>query len=389
MQLFKQRYLAAPLLILGVAFLFDKIFALPSVQRYTVIWKKVEPPFYKSRYDLFRQLQERYPDYRSQRKRLGLILGTSRSAEFSPGTIARALPDSVTYNFSAPFACPSFHYYWLKRILDAGLELSFVMVEADPVVFSPRSINYSLAYSYDTSFVLSHTDLGRTMPRQAWEAEGRGFSFDEAETYLLKNLFALYRYPLNFSTISENRKEITLPDPDKGFVTFRGMDFREKMLETVRQANRENLGGIPNPLHFTVPEERMEQDARESFQHLQFDEFEPEVTQIIFFKKLVRELARRNIPLVLYWPVSTPPFYRILEEHDVNSTIRGPMTEFLEKTRSKYPGARISLMRLQNDPRLTCRAFIDSYHLSGSCYDQLTRLLFSGFRSLSTESSPE
>ncbi|MBI3394677.1 MAG: DUF1574 family protein [Spirochaetia bacterium] len=186
MDLFKNKFLWIPPLALVAVLLLDKIFLLPPVLEYTVSWMKIEPPFYRSREPLLEQLAVTYPGRKARGERLGVILGTSRTGEFSTETFARHIPKSYTYNFSAPLGCPSYHYYWLDRMLKAGALPAYVVVEAEPIMFTQNAISYSLSYSYDPVFVFSHIDWNRTVPRNVWDMKEPGFSFDESETYFLK-----------------------------------------------------------------------------------------------------------------------------------------------------------------------------------------------------------
>ena len=92
-----------------IVYAVDKIFYITWVQENTVHWQKIEPLFYESRGDLYERLRTQYPERSAAGQKLGLILGTSRAGEFDQNYIASRVPDSYTFNFSAPFSCPAFH----------------------------------------------------------------------------------------------------------------------------------------------------------------------------------------------------------------------------------------------------------------------------------------
>ena len=74
---------------------------------------------------------------------------------------------------------------------------------------------------------------------------------DEIETFLLKNLFALYKYPPDPMVIRDNNRKHPL-------LLKSGKEFRIEMLEKMEKANRQNLGGIPNPLLINATPEEVE-----------------------------------------------------------------------------------------------------------------------------------
>ena len=373
MDLLRHKFLTIPLLFCMLFFALDKIFLTPAVLEHTLLWKKIEPPFYQSREWLFEQLQEEYPRRTRQGEKLGLILGTSRSAEFNTDHIAQIRKNTYTYNFSAPLACPSFHYYWLDRILAADIRPSFVILETGPILFSPNAVDFSLSYAYDFPFVLTHTDLYRTVPRNVWNITGRGFSFDEAEVFFLKNLFATYKYPPDLAAIRENNKEIVLPAA-QGFDVTTGREFKRHMLDNIRQANRRFLGGIPNPLSFTVPPEQMEADA-ENLVRLHLQNPDPSPTQALFFKKTLARLALAGIPGIVYWPVTSDAFRNKLTEKGLLQNMQKHIRRELDTLRTNHPNTHLKLADPHLDKQMDCRVFDDAHHLNGICFDQLAQTL--------------
>ncbi len=379
MEILKNKYLLVPLLIFTIVFAADKIFRLPVVLEYTVFWQKVEPDFYESRNWLFDQLRQEYPDRTASGQKLGVIFGTSRAGEFSTDYFARKIPGSYTYNFSAPLACPAFHYYFLSRMLDAGIRPDFVLIEADPVLFSSGAVDYSLSYSYDPVFVFRNTDYNRTAPANIWDAEGRGFSFDEAETYFLKQTFALYKFPLDINNVSENMRTITLPHPTEGLKTYQVSEFKKSVLNSIRSANKSNLGGIPNLIYFTVPPQMMEQDA-ENLANRHLAGFTPSQTQIQFFKKLIRALSYNNIRTIVYWPVVSEPLRRRMEKLRLMETFQKPLEQYLASEAKANPEFRAQFSDPYLDPALKCRQFQDATHLSGACFFELTDRILKDFK---------
>lgn len=375
MELLRKKFLWVPLAFFFAILALDKVLLIPAVSEYTQLWRRIEPPFYESRYDLFDQLSAQYADRTRAGEQLGVIFGTSRAGEFNARDIASERPGVYAYNFSAPFASPSFHYYWLERMQEKQMRVKLAIIETDPLLFSPRSVRYSLSYSYDVSFVSRNVDLNRNKPRNprdiaaVFRQPGRGFSFDEAETFYLKQLFAVYKFPPSLDALRENHEMHPL-------LGRTGNQFRDWMRANVAIANRINLGGIPNPLvHQADPVTIAQQAAEDANTYLRG--YEPSPTQVFFFRRLIEDLAAQEAEVVIYWPLAPKPYRAIMEELGLRASLRGAIEEFLVGVRARHPGARIVIKDLNNDARMDCRYFLDSHHLSGKCYPQLTRLLLS------------
>ena len=375
---FQNRFLLMPLLLLGAAFLIEKIFFIPWVRERTQPWQKIEPTFYKSREALFKQLLRDYPKRVARNERLGLVLGTSRAGDFNARDIARLLPGSYAYNFSAPAAGHSYHYYWLDKIIRAGMKPSFVLIETDPMLFSPFSERYALSYSYDMGFMMRNTRVNRPRPRdpasirEVFAVQAGGFSVDETETFLLKRMFALYRYPPNLQHFWKNRRK-------QKSVGFTGHEIRRWVSKNMKRLNRENLGGIANPLMIQESPEKIAKAARaEGKKHL--ENYRPSLTQAHFFNRILDELARRRVPTVLYWPMAPEAYRKIVDRLGLTRKLQDVIRERLAFLRKKYPDAIIILKDPQHEEKLTCRSFIDVHHLSGKCYPRLTEYLLKDLR---------
>ncbi len=370
-------YLIAPFLILLGVFLVDKIFLLPDIHKWVVLWKKVEPPLYESKVSLFEQLKEHYPEYKKKTGGIGVILGTSRSAEFSSDIIEK-LGGPVTYNFSAPLAPPSFYSYWLEKLIsseDPEMDLKLAIVEADPLIFTSRSIDYSLSYSYDPAYVWENIDLFRSSPKNPWDYDDSGFAFDESETYFLKRLFSLYRYPVDFKTFRENGKDLYLPHPQLGMLIMKNMEFRDYMTKQIDQVNRIKFGGIPNLLNFQVSLVNLDEDARNTFTNMGLVHFRPSLTQVSFFKRIMNITAANNTPTIIYWPVVSEPLRRLMNEDKAVAEFKEQMVEYIAKHKETNPEQCIIFADYNTSPELKCRNFVDSFHLSGKCFEDLTHLL--------------
>jgi hypothetical protein len=367
-----QIFILYPLVLCFALFLVDKLFFLPIVVENTHSWKKIERSFYDYKEDLFDILlanHKAHPD-----RKIGFILGSSRSGEFDNNGIRKLFKNTDTYNFAAPFGPISFQYYWMDRILKENLPISYFMVEIDPLLFTRTAITYSLNGSYDWNFVLNHTDFYRSSNFDVWETEGRGFSIDETETYFLKKLFALYKYPIDPSAIKANNQDIEigfLPGMSLGIT---GKIHKREFLKKIKVANKELLGAMPNEIKFANADFFLEKDA-ENIYTTHMNPYKISQTQIMFFKKMLSLMEGRGIPVIFYYPVVAPALKTRMEKD-------GVLVDFQKHTSAliKEYAAKPNTFYFETDPSTnanwTCKDFVDALHLSGACFPNLLPILF-------------
>ena len=378
MDIIKNKFLLFPFLFFFIVFGLDKIAWIPAVKNSVMYWKKIEPVLYESRNDLFRQLKER--DYKKgdkASKRLGLILGSSRSSGFDSDIIEKYIPNSYTYNFSAPYTSPAYYYYWYDRIRKARIRPDFVILEIDASLFGPQAINYQLSYSFDMDFVWRHTDWNRPRLKDPWKHYGHGFSVADAEKYYAKQLFGFYKYPLKFSNIKENRKRQMIPIDGK-WREIRLGQFRTIAMPLIRQVNAIKLGGIPNFFFVPVPPERLKEDARNVAER-DLKNFRPDPTQVIFARNLFARLSHERVPVLVYIPLVSRELYHYIHKYKIHKKFMLPFLKMLTQIRANHPAAKIRVVDLNENDSFSCREFMDAYHLSGPCFPELTRSLLRGF----------
>jgi len=359
MDLLRHRILLLPLFLFAILFALDKIFYIGAVRDRVLLYKKVEPDMYDSRRDLLDQLIAEHPKHINEGRRIGVILGSSRSAEFDTQEIQKILPDTATYNFSVPMGGIAHAYYYADLLKKSGIRPAFMMVEADLVNFSTPSLSFALQYDFDPLFVLEHTDF-----LNPDDPESGGFRPDEADTFFLKYLFALYRYPLDPKNIIENYRTV-------GDTGLRQIEFRWQHKKLIELSNREHLGGIPNPLKIEADEEALSRDALMVRDRVLGDG-RPSPTQLLLFKKLLAHAKREGIPLLVYKPVVSHAFEKIVQETD-GSFQRASVQALTDTDTFLYSDP-------ESERPLQCRAFVDALHLSGVCYTELTGRVFAPLR---------
>lgn len=352
-------------------FLVDKVFGLEIVKDYNIPWKKIEIFFYESKEDLLEVYLNNLPSHIKKSEARMVILGTSRSGEFSTHSIQKIFPNTVTYNFSAPFAGHLFHYYWLERILKIDPGLSLVILEVDPLTFSKSSLNYTLSYSLDFPFVWNNSEFFPLRLQDPWDAGAElGMSWDEAETWFSKKLFLSYRYPLDWNAIREN-KENTMAFLDGKIISVSGKDYKKIFKDMIFNANRQELGAIPNQIFHQGDENFLKKDAENMANIHLGEQFKPSLTQIVFFKKILALTSKNNIDLVIYWPVVSKYFREELIKRNLVSEYKELIENELKNNSILYPNWKFALWDPYELKEFQCRAFVDSVHLSGGCYNNL------------------
>ncbi|MCW7481914.1 DUF1574 domain-containing protein [Leptospira kanakyensis] len=361
-----------PILLSLSLFLLDKIFFLPIIVENTYSWKKIERKFYELKEDLFEvMLEERK---KNPSKEIGLILGSSRSGEFDSEMLELFFPNTNSFNFAAPFGPPSFQAYWLERTLKSKLPLRYVLIEVDPLLFSQAAIDYSLNGSYDNEYVLSQIDLYRTRSKNPWEISAKGFSTDEVEIYLLKKLFALYKYPLDPTAIKANNKEIEVGFFPGMSVGITGKDHKRNYIDKIKHINRVKFGALPNEIKFANMDVFLEKDAEAMYnQYLRGQALAP--TQIYFFKKMLELLKGTGIPVIVYFPAVSDALRRRMATDGLLEKFNLEIQKAVSLA-AQTPNSKFTVVDPNTDPRWICKDFVDSLHLSGACFPNLLPILF-------------
>lgn len=367
----KEKYLWMVILLPAFWFGIDKIFGLEIVKEYTIPWKKIEILFYESKEDLLSVYSGNLSKHKKERLDRAIILGTSRSGEFSPHDIRRSIPSLVSYNFSAPLAGPAFHYYWLKKVHSVDPDLKLVILETDPVLFSKNTLTYTLNYALDNDFVIENSNFFSERFMSPWDADKRkGFQWDEVETFLTKNLFLSYKFPPDPNSIRNNKKE-TFMIVDSEVVTVSGKEYKKNFADIIYKANRVEYGAIPNQINHQGDLNFIKKDANNMANTYFGNNFQASLTQVVFFKKTLRYLAEHNIKAILYWPIVSDSFREEMEKRGLVREYKNAIIQEIAKVKKEYPNSSIILLDVHDEKDLNCRAFIDSLHLSGACYPEL------------------
>lgn len=374
MDFIRYKILFIPLLMILGLLAADRLFNNPDIVKYTVRWTNFERENYQFKEMLFRQLLGEASDREKEGLKLGLLFGTSRIMEFDNTEIDRLTGQHYTYNFSAPAATPSYYFYWLERIQEAGLldQVDFVFLEFDPTILNRTNTKVSLAYSYDPEFVLENLELDDSRPLNIWDAEGAGFNVDEAETFFVKQYISLSKYPINPANILENQKTTLVPTGSGDLKALHKWEIKQELIRESRETLRKHRGGRPTYAQPDPdPQDLASHERITSRMHIQYLVLAP--SQMIFFKRTLRLLASQRKEVILYWPPSTPGLRQAMQEYDLFDRHRAELISLTQSLEEEYPGARFTILDPMEIEGFPCLDLVDSFHLKSMCFPAVAR----------------
>lgn len=339
----KHKFLFYPLLLASFIFCFDKLFGLTCVRKYTE--SRIEYAFYAEKGALLEQMLN-FQGMKKPEEKLLILFGTSHMGEFSHKYIQEKDKRLTTYNFSAPMAPPSYLYYNLETVLNAGTKIDYAVLEIIPETFQEAANEYAIKFSYDWNFMFQNRNV---------------FSNDEVENFTHANLFNVVRFPPRFNTAIQRIKD---KNAIAGFEYFNSV---------VHLATKLNNGGIPNPIIHEIPEDFFEKESKvyftQAFRKKGNLSYAESFAQKKFYIKFIETCKKNNIQLLIYKPILSKPLQKLLDESD-----------FYEK----WWKDKVEIANNNNIPVLDmasysntikCQKFVDVHHLSGGCYPEITDIL--------------
>jgi hypothetical protein len=339
-----KKFLYYPLLLVLFLFGIDKLFSLEIVRKYTE--SRPEFTFYDIKKKLLHQLKE-FNLKKTREEKLLVLLGTSHMGEFSHEYIRSKNQNWTTYNFSSPMATPSYLYYNLETILNSGIKPDYIVFEIIPETFREEANEYALKFSYDHEFIFKN-----------W----KNFSKKELEAYTSANLFSLVRFPAKLNTVWKRIK-----DP-------KASAYLEFFYDKVDLAVTQNNGGIPNPILVNTKEDDFEKEAFKFFLQNFSGTYKESNTQIYFFKKLIQTCIQNQIKLLVYKPIVSKPYQKLLNESSFYKNWWKSKTDFIKENQLPY------LDMAEFTEKIQCRKFVDVHHLSGGCYPEITDILLDSLK---------
>ncbi len=341
---FTRPFLLYPVLLFLSVFLFDKIFFLDKVRDYVKV--ELTYIYYDVKQDLLKELISKYGKNAAQKpdKKLVLLMGSSRMLYFKNSEILEFYPDWDVYNLSSAVTTPAYYLYFLERLLEGGVKLDYLILEADPFQFNANSTTFkksNLANSFDLKFVLSH----------AW-ALGK----ENVNYYLANFFFGVSKNKPYISNVishltskkyeqAELIKQLTIDSlhKDKGNALSPAGGFMEKDFGKLEASSYRTIGWI-------------------------YPKYSPSEMQFEFYEDILSKVKENGIPTLVVRPEVSLP----LEELLAKLNIPAPWWERIRPINAK---AGIPLIDMAETKDYDCNTFADSGHMAVDCYRPFMRFI--------------
>ncbi|PKA03140.1 DUF1574 family protein, partial [Leptospira ellisii] len=156
-------FLWYPVLLFLAIFLFDKLFFLDQVRDY--VKQEFTYIYYDVKKELLREIVSKYGSdglYSkdpSGKKKLMILMGSSRMLYFQNSELEAFYPEWDIYNLSSAVTTPAYYLYFLEGLAKGGVDPDLVVIETDPFQFNKNSTTFkksNLANSFDPIFILKY-----------------------------------------------------------------------------------------------------------------------------------------------------------------------------------------------------------------------------------------
>jgi hypothetical protein len=346
-----KKFLLYPIILVFILFLIDKIFLLDTVKSF--IKSDFTYIYYESREKLFDDLKKRKSD-----KKLMIILGSSRLLYFDHQELVDFYPDWDIYNFSSAVTTPAYYYYFLEKILNAGIKIDYLLLESDPNQFnlnSPVFKNSNLTYSFSPMFILRHAPL---------------FGKDLLSFYFGKYLFAVGK---NKPHLDIAYKRLTNP-------TMQALAKEGYKLGDILVANKGHAKSIIED--YTEKDFGVLEATSERTISWLFSNYKPSLMQYTFYEKILSELQKNKIPTLIVWPQSSIPMNDFMKKSSETKNSVDSWKEKIDSINLKY---KQKLYDLSESTEYYCNSFVDGGHISKDCYRPLIRFVMSKYLLISNQ----
>ncbi|MCB1179762.1 MAG: DUF1574 domain-containing protein [Leptospiraceae bacterium] len=337
----KRKFLLYPLLLILALFLFDKIFLMDSIKKY------IQPDFthiyYETREELVTQI-EKDEEVKTKKKKLMVILGSSRLLYFDAKELEELYPNWKIYNLSSAVTTPAYYFYFLERLLEKNIKPDFILLETDANQFNKNSPVFkgsNLTYSFSPSFVLKNFMT---------------FGKDHLSFYFGKYLFA----------VGKNK-----PYLDTAYRRLKNPDF--VAISAMQDQTKEFL--IKNRGHaMSIVDNYVEKDFASLYATSKrtidwvYANYAPSDMQYAFYKKLLSTIKKENITLVIVWPQASLPMQKMI----MDASFTPDWKNRVDTIHNEY-GYELRDMNSSKD--YYCNAFVDGGHMAKDCYHPFMRFV--------------
>lgn len=330
-----------PILLLLFLFCLDKIFLLDAVKKY------IKPDFthiyYETREQVFDSILKD-EDILSRKKKLLVILGSSRLLYFDAKELREIYPNWKVYNLSSAVTTPAYYYYYLEKIVNAQLKPNLILLETDANQFNANSPVFkgsNLTYSFSPSFILRHWYL---------------FGKENLSFYFGKYLFAVGKNKPYLDTAIKRARE-------PNFLTIATMQ------DYIRNFLLENQGNALSIVENFVEKDfaSLEATSQRSLDWV-YANYVFSDMQFIFYEKVLATIQKEKIPLVIVIPQVSIPMQKLLSKMEFYSKWK----EKIDILSAKY---NYVVYDMSKHPDYYCNAFVDGGHIAKDCYHPFMRFV--------------
>ena len=354
-------YMLFPLLVLALAFVVDKQFYIGGYQDYFL--RTASFINYNQKEDLIEEMY--YYLRQPERRKVLVILGSSRSMSFDNSYLEKKFPGWTLFNFSVPGGNSDYYLYFMERFRKRfqnektrGLKPDFVYFVVSPQGYNDavQSLDEVLLNGLSASFIARHAGL---------------YGVDAVNNYIAKKMFWNYQFRPKLSVVLKKLKDNKLHY--RGYKKLRALTYHTLT---------ENRGSVPYTGIYRNPaqnDEFLVQNARKSFDAF-FKPFSVSPAQIYFTAEYMKIAKELNIPARLLWARVGPELRRLKKEEPVRGpsragkpdTVYNIWTPPMKKIARKYNS---ELVDMNFGPTIACDRYYDASHLAGACIEEYTDFL--------------
>ncbi|MBM9502290.1 DUF1574 domain-containing protein [Leptospira sp. 201903071] len=341
-------FLWYPVLLFSAIFLFDKLFFLDTVrdyvkQEFTYIYYDVKKELLKEIVSKYGSDGEYHKDS-SKKKKLMILMGSSRMLYFQNSDLEAFYPDWDIYNLSSAVTTPAYYLYFLEGLAKGGVHPDLVVIETDPFQFNKNSTTFkksNLANSFDPIFILKYSwTLGKENVNYFFGNYLFGVSYNKP--YVGNVLKRLKNENFEIGEMLKSMTIATLKN-DKGNSISPAGAYVERDFGKIQESAKKTVGWI-------------------------YPSYAPSEMQYEFYQKILNLLKEKNWRALFVKPGSSIPMEKTLDELN----IPGPWFEIV---RPMHERAGVPLIDMSKDSYYTCNTYADSGHISLDCYRPFIRFI--------------
>lgn len=353
MDLFRNRFLLVPFLVVFLAFCLDKLLILENVHTY--FSKSLSDINYIQKKELYEDLKE----YLAQKNRDKVLVyfGNSRALLFDNDYIHKKYPGWVMFNFSVPGGKPDYVLQWMEQFERDNVKPDFFLFDHSVEMFNASAtlkVDETLTNGLNVSFVLKHFSL---------------FSIDDISTLIAKRMFRAYQYRPKLEVIltrAKNKENMLIP--------YRML--RNNLMAKLKKGKGSAM--TPGTHEAVLPPELLKKSAYGDF-HSYLVPFRFSENILTFTNKSLELAKKLGVPSAVIWVRLSLPYMDHIRKMKVSvgENKEGTVYEDWYPRMEKYHVQNgIPFWNMNDDPEYSCNEFSDAGHMSPSCYDEYTDYIF-------------